>query len=50
MTKIANDYKTQNSHPDYQKLKKIVPILATWDDDDYGKNDVGVEWSMKKES
>ncbi|MBQ4822675.1 alkaline phosphatase D family protein [Aquimarina sp. MMG016] len=50
MQKIANDYKLQNNNPEYQKLKKTVPVLATWDDHDYGKNDAGVEWEKKKES
>ncbi|MDY8137672.1 alkaline phosphatase D family protein [Aquimarina sp. 2201CG5-10] len=50
MTKIANDYNIQNSNSDYQKLKKSTPILATWDDHDYGKNDAGGEWKLKKES
>ncbi|WP_299314881.1 alkaline phosphatase D family protein [uncultured Aquimarina sp.] len=50
MVKIANDYKIQNDNVGYQELKKEVPILATWDDHDYGKNDAGVEWKMKKES
>jgi alkaline phosphatase D len=32
------------------KLKETCPILATWDDHDYGKNDAGAEYPMKKES
>ncbi len=50
MSKIENDYILQNKNSEYQKLKKSVPILATWDDHDYGKNDAGAEWRMKKES
>lgn len=50
MSKIKNDYKLQNSNTNYQLLKERVPIMATWDDHDYGKNDVGVEWKMKQES
>ncbi len=50
MDKIKNDYKIQNSNPEYQKLKRATPIMATWDDHDYGKNDAGIEWEMKKES
>ncbi|SEL85546.1 alkaline phosphatase D [Aquimarina amphilecti] len=50
MSKIADDYKIQNSNFGYQKLKSKIPIMATWDDHDYGKNDVGVEWHKKKES
>ncbi len=50
MIKIANDYKIQNSNPDYKLLKKSIPVMATWDDHDYGKNDAGTEWKMKKQS
>ena len=34
----------------YQKLKASVPILATWDDHDYGENDAGSEYPKKVES
>ncbi|WP_166830728.1 alkaline phosphatase D family protein [Thalassoroseus pseudoceratinae] len=34
----------------YQKLKSSVPILATWDDHDYGENDAGSEYPKKVES
>ncbi|WP_378176661.1 alkaline phosphatase D family protein [Aquimarina sp. SS2-1] len=50
MTKKASDYHIQNKNRDYQKVKKQVPVMATWDDHDYGKNDSGAEWEMKKES
>ncbi len=50
MNKIENDYRMQNNNADYKKIKEAVPIMATWDDHDYGKNDAGVEWEMKKES
>ncbi|WP_108801744.1 alkaline phosphatase D family protein [Aquimarina sp. Aq107] len=50
MSKIADDYKIQNNNLGYQKLKSKVLVMATWDDHDYGKNDVGAEWHKKKES
>ncbi len=50
MTKIKKDYDQQNNNSEYQKLKQSIPIMATWDDHDYGKNDAGVEWRKKKES
>ncbi|MFG0336109.1 MAG: alkaline phosphatase D family protein [Maioricimonas sp. JB049] len=34
----------------YRRLKEICPILATWDDHDYGVNDGGAEYPRKKES
>lgn len=36
--------------PGYQKLKETCPVIATWDDHDYGGNDAGVEYPKKKES
>jgi alkaline phosphatase D len=36
--------------PGYQKLLKTCPVLATWDDHDYGANDAGVEYPKKVES
>ncbi|OED47250.1 hypothetical protein AB832_00650 [Flavobacteriaceae bacterium (ex Bugula neritina AB1)] len=50
MNKVANDYKIQNSNPEYQKLKSAIPIMATWDDHDYGKNDVGSMGKEKRKS
>ncbi|GGX23224.1 alkaline phosphatase D family protein [Aquimarina muelleri] len=47
---MKNNYTIQNTNLDYQKLKKTIPILGTWDDHDYGLNDGGVEWRRKKES
>lgn len=38
------------AQPGYQRLKSHCPILATWDDHDYGANDAGHEYPMKRES
>lgn len=38
------------AQPGFQKLKQTCPILATWDDHDYGADDAGAEFSMKRES
>jgi len=38
------------SVPKFQELRRICPVLATWDDHDYGANDAGVEFPVKKES
>jgi alkaline phosphatase D len=38
------------AEPGYQRLKAACPILATWDDHDYGWDDAGAEYSIKKES
>src|SRR5437879_10728615 len=38
------------AEPGYQKLLKTCPVLATWDDHDYGGNDAGAEYPKKRES
>src|ERR1019366_4387434 len=43
-------YELLAKQPGYQKLKKTCPIIATWDDHDYGANDAGAEYPKKKES
>lgn len=50
MRKMKRMYKSQKKVKGYKKLTTKVPILATWDDHDYGKNDAGVEFEMKDES
>lgn len=36
--------------PGFQKLKETTPIIAIWDDHDYGENDAGGDYPMKEES
>jgi len=43
-------YALLGQQPGYQKLKATCPILATWDDHDYGANDAGAEYSRKREA
>jgi alkaline phosphatase D len=47
MAVMRAKYAEQDSQPGYQRLREHVPILATWDDHDYGKNDAGVEYPKK---
>ncbi|GAB4143287.1 MAG: hypothetical protein Tsb009_14270 [Planctomycetaceae bacterium] len=47
---LRKKYAQLNAKPGYVRLKKICPILATWDDHDYGVNDGGAEYPSKKES
>jgi len=48
--RIKAMYTAQNSVPGYKQLKKEVPVIGTWDDHDYGLNDGGAEFSVKKQS
>jgi len=38
------------AQPGYQRLKATTPILAIWDDHDFGENDAGADYPMKEES
>ncbi|HRK30988.1 MAG TPA: alkaline phosphatase D family protein [Tepidisphaeraceae bacterium] len=38
------------ARPEFVELKRHVPLLATWDDHDYGMNDAGREYVSKAES
>lgn len=50
MDKMEKFYMQQKKQSSYSKLAKNTPILATWDDHDYGKNDGGIDYKKKKES
>jgi alkaline phosphatase D len=44
---IQNAYRLQNEVEDYKLLKTITPIIGTWDDHDYGKNDADGKYPLK---
>ena len=50
MRKLEKEYQLQKQHKEYQKLLASTPVLATWDDHDYGQNDGGSSWEYKEES
>ena len=37
----------QTNQPGWRELREQVPVLATWDDHDYGLNDAGKEFPLK---
>jgi alkaline phosphatase D len=43
-------YKKLSDKPEFQAFKKSTKILATWDDHDYGWNDIGRHYNKKIES
>jgi alkaline phosphatase D len=47
---IDFNYLLLNNDPHFRKLRRDVPIIATWDDHDYGKNNGGVEFQYKDAS
>lgn len=50
MKEKQSAYEIQKTNLDYQELKKKTKVLGVWDDHDFGYNDVGEEYPMKKES
>lgn len=47
---LKKNYQMLADRPEFKKLKAAVPIIATWDDHDYGWNDSGRHYPLKKES
>lgn len=43
-------YDKLRSHRSFQSLRKACPILATWDDHDYGMNDAGASYPKRREA
>lgn len=50
MSKMKENYNILLNQKDYKSIKNNLPIMATWDDHDYGLNDGGLEYSKKKEA
>lgn len=50
MDTLQAKYLKLDRKPTFQNLKKTTPIIATWDDHDYGLNDAGRHYKFKKES
>lgn len=50
MALMKKKYGQLAAHQGFQDLKKLCPVLAVWDDHDYGLNDSGGEFPKKKES
>lgn len=47
---LKKNYQVLADKPEFKKLKAEVPILATWDDHDFGMNDTGRHYPLKEES
>ena len=50
MTVLQSKYDRMGAKPTFQNLKNNVPIIATWDDHDYGQNDAGRHYPKKEAS
>lgn len=47
---MSERYAQADANPNYNLLKQQCPVIATWDDHDFGGNNVGGEYPLKKES
>lgn len=50
MALLKEKYAQLGAKPGFQALRNLCPLLATWDDHDYGVNDGGAGYSRKVES
>ena len=50
MSKLKEKYTLLGDKPSYKNLYNNVPIIATWDDHDYGWNDIGKNYKFKEQS
>lgn len=50
MKVLEQKYNELGSQPGYVQLKKTCPVVAIWDDHDYGRNDAGNDYAMREGS
>jgi len=50
MSTIKRKYQQLADKPTFQNLKAHVPLIATWDDHDFGQNDGGKQYPFKKQT
>lgn len=50
MAVMRAKYAQLNQNPDFAMLRATCPLLAVWDDHDFGKNDAGTEYPHKAEA
>jgi alkaline phosphatase D len=50
MSVMRRKYDRLASSPSFQRLLDSCPVLAVWDDHDYGANDAGAEYPQKEQS
>lgn len=50
MNVLKAKYERLGSQPGFAKLRQSCPVFATWDDHDYGADDSGAEFPMRRQS
>jgi alkaline phosphatase D len=49
-SKMTKDYEALKKQQGYLELVENLPVMATWDDHDYGFNDSGIEFHKKEQA
>lgn len=47
LPELRENYAALAARPEFQRLRAVSPMLATWDDHDYGMNDMGRTFPFK---
>ena len=47
---LNTNYQTKAKNVFWKRLRDSIPIIATWDDHDYGRNNAGAEFPFKTQS
>jgi alkaline phosphatase D len=50
MSEMVGKYRKLGAKPEFAEFRSKIPLLATWDDHDYGINDGGAEYPKKEQS
>ncbi|GHF25047.1 hypothetical protein GCM10017044_19780 [Kordiimonas sediminis] len=50
MKLLSSKYQKLADKPGFKELRGRTPLIATWDDHDYGENDAGYDYPMKEQS
>ncbi|MFN3863261.1 MAG: alkaline phosphatase D family protein [Erythrobacter sp.] len=45
---LRSAYALQASHPEFAQFRAKIPMMATWDDHDFGLNDAGASFPMRR--
>ncbi|MEM7756299.1 MAG: alkaline phosphatase D family protein [Planctomycetota bacterium] len=48
--RLHEAYDMLAAQPGFRRMQRHAPIMATWDDHDYGENDAGKEFYLREES
>jgi alkaline phosphatase D len=47
---LRREWRRLGDKPEFRRLSERVPVLATWDNHDFGKHDGGAEFPLREES